>query len=95
MKPGILITAIALTAIVGSGGYWGWGLMTGDGNSQTELAIVTPEWQSITPTVLATGAIRPRVGAEVRVGSQMSGIVEKLNVTVGSKIKQGDVSNSK
>jgi len=32
-----------------------------------------------------------RVGAEVRVGAQMSGIVEELNVTVGSKIERGDV----
>ncbi|HYL99931.1 MAG TPA: biotin/lipoyl-binding protein [Blastocatellia bacterium] len=32
-----------------------------------------------------------KVGAEVRVGSQLSGIVKKLNVTVGSQIKKGDV----
>jgi macrolide-specific efflux system membrane fusion protein len=41
--------------------------------------------------VLATGVVRPRVGAEVRVGSQVSGIVEELNVTVGSHVKQGEV----
>ena len=32
-----------------------------------------------------------RVGGEVRVGAQLSGIVEKLNVIVGSKIRKGDV----
>ncbi|HKV40670.1 MAG TPA: efflux RND transporter periplasmic adaptor subunit, partial [Blastocatellia bacterium] len=42
-------------------------------------------------TVSATGTIRLKVGAEVRVGSQLSGIVKKLNVTVGSHIKKGDV----
>jgi HlyD family secretion protein len=31
------------------------------------------------------------VGGEVRVGAQLSGIVEKLNVEVGSKIRKGDV----
>ncbi len=41
--------------------------------------------------MLATGVIRLRVGADVRVGSQLSGIVEELNVTVGSRIKRGDV----
>jgi macrolide-specific efflux system membrane fusion protein len=41
--------------------------------------------------VLATGIIRLQVGGEVRVGSQLSGIVEELNVTVGSKINAGDV----
>lgn len=91
MKPRLLVLAVALTATVGSGGYWGWSLITGESSSQSELTVVMPEWRTITSTVLATGAIRPRVGAEVRVGSQMSGIVEKLNVTVGSKIKKGDI----
>src|SRR5690606_9352404 len=34
---------------------------------------------------------RLRVGAEVRIGSQLSGIVEQLNVEVGSRIRKGDV----
>jgi RND family efflux transporter MFP subunit len=42
-------------------------------------------------TVLATGVLRLRVGGEVRVGAQLSGIVEKLNVEVGSHINRGDV----
>jgi RND family efflux transporter MFP subunit len=42
-------------------------------------------------TVTTTGIVRLRVGSEVRVGSQLSGIVKKLNVTVGSHIEQGDV----
>jgi len=45
----------------------------------------------VASSVLATGVVRPRVGAEVRVGSQVSGIVEELNVTVGSHVKQGEV----
>lgn len=42
-------------------------------------------------TVNATGTARLRVGSEVRVGSQLSGIVKKLNVTVGSQVRAGDV----
>ena len=42
-------------------------------------------------TVNATGTVRLRVGSEVRVGSQLSGIVEKLHVTVGSRVRAGDV----
>jgi RND family efflux transporter MFP subunit len=52
---------------------------------------VTVETRPIAATVLATGIIRLRVGAEVRVGSQLSGIVDELNVVVGSKIKEGEV----
>jgi RND family efflux transporter MFP subunit len=42
-------------------------------------------------TVNATGTIRLRVGSEVRVGSQLSGSVKKLYVTVGSHVQQGSV----
>src|SRR5258707_15117518 len=42
-------------------------------------------------TVNATGTVRLRVGSEVRVGSQLSGIVKKLNVTVGSRVRAGEI----
>lgn len=51
---------------------------------------VHPEWRTVGNTVNATGTVRLRVGSEVRVGSQLSGIVKKLNVTVGSHVRAGD-----
>lgn len=39
-------------------------------------------------TVLATGIIKPMVGAEVRVGSRVSGIVKRLYVSVGDKVRE-------
>ena len=55
------------------------------------LSFVQPELRILETAVSATGTVRLRVGAEVRVGSQLSGIVKRLNVTVGSHIKKGDV----
>jgi HlyD family secretion protein len=52
---------------------------------------VRPEWRMVGNTVNATGTVRLRVGSEVRVGSQLSGIVKKLNVTVGSHVRGGEV----
>src|SRR6266436_9877823 len=52
---------------------------------------VHPEWRMVGNTVNATGTVRLRVGSEVRVGSQLSGIVKKLNVTVGSQVHAGDL----
>jgi len=52
---------------------------------------VRSERRMIGNVVNATGTVRLRVGSEVRVGSQLSGIVKKLNVTVGSHVKAGDV----
>ncbi|MGH9742157.1 MAG: efflux RND transporter periplasmic adaptor subunit [Candidatus Acidiferrum sp.] len=52
---------------------------------------VSPEIREIDSTVTTSGTVRLRTGAEVRVGSQVSGIVRKLNVTVGSHIQKGEI----
>ena len=43
--------------------------------------------QTLTETVIATGVIRPMVGAEVNVGSRISGTVVSLPVEVGDKVE--------
>lgn len=91
MKASSAIGVVVGVAAIAGIGYWGWGLLTADNVEASETTLVTPERRTMASTVLATGVIRLRVGAEVRVGAQMSGIVEELNVTVGSKIKRGDV----
>ena len=47
--------------------------------------------KSIGSTVLATGIIKPQIGAEVKVGAQVSGIVSRLYVEIGSNVKKGDL----
>jgi len=53
--------------------------------------VIHAEQRMISSIVNATGTVRLRVGSEVRVGSQLSGIVKKLNATVGSHVNAGDV----
>ena len=43
--------------------------------------------ESLTETVIATGVIRPMVGAEVNVGSRISGTVVSLPVEIGDKVE--------
>jgi len=52
---------------------------------------VYPELRMVGNTVTAPGTVRLQVGAEVRVGSQLSGIVKKLYVTVGSHVEADQV----
>ena len=61
-----------------------------DGNIAA-ASTISPEMREIDSTVTTSGTVRLRTGAEVRVGSQVSGIVRKLNVTVGSHIQKGDI----
>jgi len=41
--------------------------------------------------VKATGVVKPRVGAEVRVGSRVSGVVHRLYVQVGDRVEKGQL----
>lgn len=52
---------------------------------------VSPQVRPFKTRVNATGIVRLRTGAEVRVGAQVSGIVKKLFVTVGASVEQGQV----
>jgi HlyD family secretion protein len=53
--------------------------------------LIHAERRMVGNTVNATGTVRLRVGSEVRVGSQLSGIVKRLHVTVGSRVQAGEV----
>lgn len=47
--------------------------------------------RTISSSVIATGIVKPQTGAEVKVGSRISGIVKELNVNVGDIVKKGDL----
>jgi len=47
--------------------------------------------RTISSSVIATGIVKPQTGAEVKVGSRISGIVKELNVNVGDMVKKGDL----
>ena len=83
----LVCVALAIAATV----YWGRDRLTAVTKPPDPPRFAGAETRTLAATVTATGIIRLRVGAEVRVGSQVSGIVKKLNVTVGSHIRQGDV----
>jgi HlyD family secretion protein len=51
----------------------------------------TVERRDISQSIIATGIIKPKVGAEVKVGAQVSGVVQKLYVRTGSKVQKNDL----
>ncbi|MBL8201078.1 MAG: efflux RND transporter periplasmic adaptor subunit [Chromatiales bacterium] len=91
MRPAVVIATGVATLLLATGAWWGWTRLAADDAATADRTWVTPERRKVGATVLATGILRTRVGGEVRVGAQLSGIVEKLNVVVGSKISKGDV----
>ena len=86
------IVAGALLVVVAGGIASFYGISRANNKPAAEKErVVHPERRKIGAVVNATGVVRLRVGSEVRVGSQLSGIVEKLNVTVGAHVEEGEV----
>ena len=81
---------VALMLAAASGGAWWWmhAAQSRTPNAPPTAKVVRRDFAS---TVLATGAVRPQIGAEVRVGARISGRVEKLRVNIGDRVRQGDV----
>jgi multidrug efflux pump subunit AcrA (membrane-fusion protein) len=68
--------------------WWKWpGADTVDPTTTT-TQVVRRDFSS---SVLATGAVKPQVGAEVRVGARISGKVEKLRANIGDAVSAGQV----
>lgn len=59
-----------------------------DGSNYTFVPI---QRKDISQSVIATGIIKPKVGSEVKVGAQVSGIVKELYVEVGSNVKKNQL----
>jgi macrolide-specific efflux system membrane fusion protein len=53
--------------------------------------VVVVEPRSFAATVVAIGAVKPRIGSEVRVGSRISGRVSRLRANIGDRVEKGQV----
>jgi multidrug resistance efflux pump len=86
-RTGILLLAVALTAA----GLIVWRSVgdSGQGGDSPEVVVVRP--RTFSGAVAAVGAVKPRIGSEVRVGSRISGRVWKLRANIGDQVKQGQV----
>ena len=64
-----------------------------DSSAATEPPIGTARVrrETLRHEVTATGVIRPMVGAEIEVGSRVSGIVRRIEVAVGDRVERGDL----
>jgi HlyD family secretion protein len=59
--------------------------------AQADIKTARISRETLTREVIATGVIRPVVGAEINVGSRVSGIVRNLPVKVGDTVEAGDL----
>jgi macrolide-specific efflux system membrane fusion protein len=61
------------------------------GEASQGAEVVRVMRRDIASVVKATGVIKPMVGAEVRVGSSVSGVVSRLFVRIGDRVEKGEL----
>jgi multidrug efflux pump subunit AcrA (membrane-fusion protein) len=82
---------LACAAVVAAaGGAWHW-LARSPGQDASAPSVVSVVRRDFASSVLATGAVKPQVGAEVRVGSRIPGKVERLRANIGDVVAKGQV----
>lgn len=88
-----IVSAALLVLVIGSGTWFVTrsNSETGGNGGGPDTQTVLVSRRDLGATVLATGVVRPMVGAEVRVGSRVSGVLERLYVTVGDRVRQGQL----
>jgi RND family efflux transporter MFP subunit len=84
LLPILFLVAGAAASPLGCSG----GDASGDWRNATTAEVVRRDFAS---TVLATGAVRPQVGAEVRVGARISGKVVRLLANIGDAVAKGQI----
>lgn len=61
------------------------------GTKPDNLPTLRASRETLTESTVAIGTVKAKVGAEVKVGSQLSGVVAQLRVNVGDKVRQGEI----
>ena len=79
----------AAAALVIVGGYYWYVKAHSKPASKMITAVVTRG--DLTETITATGSITAQTGAEVHIGSQITGVIKKLHADVGQDVKAGSI----
>lgn len=82
----VALAAVGVAAFLWSGAAW-----TRSDGGAARAEVVRVARRDIGYIVKATGMIKPRVGAEVRVGSRASGVVKRLYVRIGDRVTKGQL----
>jgi len=88
MKKWIIMVIVVLIAAASFGAYK---IFFVKANKEMNFQIETLKRRDIASSVQATGVIRAKIGAEVKVGARISGKVEKLYANIGDVVKKGQV----
>jgi HlyD family secretion protein len=85
------LPAIVAFAVLGGLGWWGW-TKTHPAEDSTAKLITAPVTRNdLTETISATGSVTAQTGAQVKIGSQITGRIKRLFADVGSQVRAGQL----
>jgi macrolide-specific efflux system membrane fusion protein len=87
----LAVAVVGLMAIGVAAFVWTREVRSQSRNGTVRAEVVRVVRRDIGSFVKATGIIKPRVGAEVRVGSRVSGVVKRLYVRIGDRVAEGQL----
>lgn len=86
------IILFVIVLLCAAGTVWGWRVLRQkDDAAKSGPPTAKVSRRDMSLTVLATGAVKPQVGAEVKVGARITGKVFRLHANIGDVVKKGQV----
>ena len=85
---GVFITVMVLA--FAAGGFWWYAQRPEDANAAVP-ATAQAAMREFSSVVTAIGAVKPQIGAEVRVGARISGKLMRLPANIGDRVERGQV----
>jgi macrolide-specific efflux system membrane fusion protein len=89
MRARILLAILGTAVVVVATFLWVRSGATGEAAGSGEAVVA--ENRTFKATITALGAVKPRIGAEVKVGSRISGRVWRLRANIGDQVERGQI----
>ncbi len=88
VKKNLIVVALAFS--VGGVVWWSLSPPAADADAREPVTVQVAH-RDFSSTVTAIGAVKPQIGAEVRVGSRLSGKIEALRANIGDRVEKGQI----
>lgn len=85
------LPAIITILVVAAVGWFGWQKTHPPVDPNASLLTATVTRGDLLETVTATGSVTAQTGAQVKIGSQITGTIKRLYADVGSRVKAGQI----
>jgi HlyD family secretion protein len=85
------LPAVVTIAAMGGLGWWGWNKTHPADDPSSKMILDHVKKGDLTETISATGSVTAQTGAQIKIGSQITGRIKRLFADVGSDVKKGQV----